>query len=566
MRLRGLRIGCAVATVVGAAVVAISAPAAALDANLVADPGFEAAAAGWTPDSWGSNDAALDLVPDAHSGTTAARVTITNYTDGDAKWLPDPVAVTPGGDYAFSDWYEASTPTELWAQFATSSGALSYVHLAGVAPAATWTPTAVSLEVPATAVSVRVLHVLASAGTLVVDDVALTATTRCTPAPVDGVPNGSFDDACPAAADGVPAGWTADGTGAYGDTAATPDGSHAVTVQDAVDGQEAGLTTTLPGVAPGQRYRLSFLQSGDTYVYAYLTITRTTGAVSSQSLPSAPATGGAWSRYSAAFVTPADLRSLSVTIATSAPGTVALDSVTLTALPNQVPANFAAGMVSLTFDDGDSSVFRNGWPAMRSRGYHGTFYVNAGTLNSSGFLTTAQVQDLAAAGNEIGSHLYHHSDLVQLDTATLAAELSGNAASLQRILGSATPVTAFASPFGSYTSGAIDTVMRYASSHRTSDGAMNTKADLDPRTIHAKLVTSSMTAAAVGALVRQAKASHSWLVLIYHNIAASSASQPAGESGYTVTPTAFKAQLAAIAKTGITVQPLTSALTTLSAQ
>jgi hypothetical protein len=75
-----------------------------------------------------------------------------------------------------------------------------------------------------------------------------------------------------------------------------------------------------------------------------------------------------------------------------------------------------------------------------------------------------------------------------------------------------------------------------------------------------------MTAAAVGALVRQAKASHSWLVLIYHNIAASSASQPAGESGYTVTPTAFKAQLAAIAKTGITVQPLTSALTTLSAQ
>ena len=272
-----------------------------------------------------------------------------------------------------------------------------------------------------------------------------------------------------------------------------------------MDGAEAGLTTALPGLAPGQRYRLSFLQSGDTFVYAYLTITRTAGRVTTQSLPSAPATDGAWSRYSDAFLTPADTRSVTVTIATSGAGTIALDSVSLTALANQVPATFAAGTVSLTFDDGDASVYTNGWPAMRSYGFRGTFYLNAATLNSTGFLTSAQVRALATAGNEIGSHLYHHSDLVQLDSATLADELSGNAAALHRIVGANTPVTAFASPFGSYTSGALDTVMRYASSHRTSDGAMNTKADLDPRTVHAELVTSSMTAAALGALVQQAK-------------------------------------------------------------
>ena len=566
MRLRAVRVWCVVATAVAGAMATVATPAAALRANLLADPGFETAGSGWTPDSWGTNDAALDLVPDAHSGAAAARVTITSYADGDAKWLPDPVAVTPDTTYTYDDWYRASAATELWAQFATSTGALSYLHLAGVAAATTWTATGVAVAVPASAVSVRVFHVLAGVGTLLVDDVALTADTACAPATVNGVPNGSFEDACPPSAAGVPAGWTADGTGSYGDTGATPDGAHAVTVQNGVDGAEAGLTTTLPGLAPGQRYRLSFLQSGDTFVYAYLTITHAAGGVTTQSLPSAPATDGAWSQYSDAFVTPADTRSVTVTIATSGVGTIALDSVTLTALANQVPATFAAGTVSLTFDDGDASVYTNGWPAMRSYGYRGTFYLNAATLNSTGFLTSAQVRALATAGNEIGSHLYHHSDLVQLDSATLADELSGNAAALHRIVGANTPVTAFASPFGSYTSGALDTVMRYASSHRTSDGAMNTKADLDPRTIHAKLVTSAMTAAALGALVQQAKASHSWLVLVYHNIAAAGSSQPAGEAGYTVTPAAFKAQLAAVARTGVAVRPLTSALTTLSGQ
>ena len=141
MRLRAIRVWCVVATAVAGTLATVATPAAALGANLLADPGFESAGSGWTPDSWGTNDAALDLVPDAHSGATAARVTITDYTDGDAKWLPDPVAVTPGTTYIYDDWYRAGAATELWAQFATSTGALSYVHLAGVAAAPVWTAT-----------------------------------------------------------------------------------------------------------------------------------------------------------------------------------------------------------------------------------------------------------------------------------------------------------------------------------------------------------------------------------------------------------------------------------------
>jgi peptidoglycan/xylan/chitin deacetylase (PgdA/CDA1 family) len=537
-------------------------------AGLLANGGFEAGTAGWTADSWGSNTAALSLVPDAHSGATAARATITSYTDGDAKWIPDPATVTSGASYTYRDWYELDTTTHLWARFTGTDGSVQYLHLAALAPAASWTPASVDIVVPDGAAQLSVFQVLAGVGSVTVDDVALTADAPCATSAVNGLPNGDFEDACPTT-DGVPAGWTATPSSAgnvtYSDAPAAS-GAHAVGVTNSVDGQEAGLSAPVGAPASNQRYSLAFEQAGNTYVYAYLTFVRTNGTTTYQSLPSAPATDGAWSQYRAAFVTPANTKSLTVTIATSGLGTVAFDAVSLSRLANQVPATFNAGLVSVTFDDGDGAVYTNALPTLKSYGWHGTFYLNAETINSPGFLTTPQVRSLAAAGNEIGSHLYHHSDLAQLDDATLRSELSGNVAALQRILGTAAPINAFASPYGSYTSGALDTVMQYASSHRTSDGAMNTKADLDPRTIHAKLVTSTMTAADITALVRQALTTHSWLVLVYHNVAAATATQPAGEAGYTVTPAAFKNQMAAIRKTGVGVQPVSSALATLQKQ
>src|ERR1700754_2371897 len=81
------------------------APAGADAAPLVANGGFEAGTSAWTADNWGTNTAALSLVPDAHSGVTAARASITSYTDGDAKWIPAPANVTPGATYTYRDWY-----------------------------------------------------------------------------------------------------------------------------------------------------------------------------------------------------------------------------------------------------------------------------------------------------------------------------------------------------------------------------------------------------------------------------------------------------------------------------
>src|SRR5215469_7567563 len=67
-------------------------------------------------DTFGDNNATWNLTNDAHSGSYAERVNITNYASGDAKLLPTEdlgrctPSVTPGHQYVISVWYKSSVP------------------------------------------------------------------------------------------------------------------------------------------------------------------------------------------------------------------------------------------------------------------------------------------------------------------------------------------------------------------------------------------------------------------------------------------------------------------------
>jgi peptidoglycan/xylan/chitin deacetylase (PgdA/CDA1 family) len=78
--------------------------------------------------------------------------------------------------------------------------------------------------------------------------------------------------------------------------------------------------------------------------------------------------------------------------------------------------------VSLTFDDSNADQM----PAeqqMKSLGLHGTFYTVSGWVNRSSYLTLAQVQQIAADGNEIAGHTVQHPDLPTLATAEQKREI-----------------------------------------------------------------------------------------------------------------------------------------------
>src|SRR5437868_2896315 len=75
-------------------------------------------------------------------------------------------------------------------------------------------------------------------------------------------------------------------------------------------------------------------------------------------------------------------------------------------------------VVSLTFDDGLADQY-DARPMLEELGLNATFFVNTGRLGRSGYLTTAQLVELQAAGHEIGGHTVNHARLpaVEADEA-----------------------------------------------------------------------------------------------------------------------------------------------------
>lgn len=548
--------------------------------NLIANPGFETSATtpgqpdDWTANSWGSNTASLTYLNNGHSGNYSAETTVSNYVSGDAKWMFTPVSVTSGDQYTYSDWNESTTATNIWAQYEATDGTLSYQWLGGVAASSAWQQTTENFTVPSGVSTVTVFHVLNANGQLTIDDTSLTQDIPCTPTLVNGLANGGFEQTC-ADSPNVPAGWKTETYGpdpvTYGLTSDVHSGSQAATMTTSSTNDEAGWTTTVASPLANQRYKLSFWQKGNTYVYAYIVETLSDGSTQDVSLMSVPSTAGlygtvtpTWSQYQDEFDTAANIQSMQVVLATSGEGSVTLDDVALTPLANQTPATFTSGMVSVTLDDNFVDQYTNGVSVLKKDGFAGTFYVTAGTLGTSGYMTDAQLKKTASDGNEIASHLYHLSDMVELDTPTLISEMTGNNFSLLTTLGPQYPVTDFASPYGSYVSSESPTVMQYYQSNRTTDGEMNTKANLDVDQIHARLVEPTTTLADVKSWITQAQTDHSWLVLVYHGITTTPSSDE--EAQFAITPTQFKQQMSALKTSGITVKPVNSALQSLLAQ
>ena len=102
----------------------------------------------------------------------------------------------------------------------------------------------------------------------------------------------------------------------------------------------------------------------------------------------------------------------------------------------------AGGQAAITFDDGGSSALAAA-AALERRGWHGSFFITTGRIDTPGFLTAEQVRELAARGHEVGSHSRSHPTYMgALDRSALAAEWRESRADLERVLGHAPEVAA----------------------------------------------------------------------------------------------------------------------------
>ncbi len=123
--------------------------------------------------------------------------------------------------------------------------------------------------------------------------------------------------------------------------------------------------------------------------------------------------------------------------------------VTLTAneLANVIRngGSLPARPVVITFDDGDLDVYQNAFPVLQDLGFKATLYVVSSYMGANGYISPEQLQELAQAGWEIGSHSMMHLDLT-LNHTLLTRELYQSKKDIEAAAG--TQVTTFAYPFG----------------------------------------------------------------------------------------------------------------------
>jgi peptidoglycan/xylan/chitin deacetylase (PgdA/CDA1 family) len=104
--------------------------------------------------------------------------------------------------------------------------------------------------------------------------------------------------------------------------------------------------------------------------------------------------------------------------------------------------------VAITFDDGTETDLIAAAPVLKETGFQATFYITVGFLGQRGYLSPAQLRELAQLGFEIGCHSMTHPYLSDLDSRGLHREIVEARQELEQILGA--PVNHFACPGGRY--------------------------------------------------------------------------------------------------------------------
>jgi peptidoglycan/xylan/chitin deacetylase (PgdA/CDA1 family) len=117
----------------------------------------------------------------------------------------------------------------------------------------------------------------------------------------------------------------------------------------------------------------------------------------------------------------------------------------LVAGAGSLSAATAPTVVTIQFDDGVSDQYA-ALPLLTSHGMHATFYVNSGVIGDAAHMSWTQLQDLAAAGNEIAGHTLTHANIKKLKTGPARQEVCGDRVNL---FDHGFQPVSFAYPFGS---------------------------------------------------------------------------------------------------------------------
>lgn len=197
--------------------------------------------------------------------------------------------------------------------------------------------------------------------------------------------------------------------------------------------------------------------------------------------------------------------------------------------------------VTFTFDDGLASTYKLALPVLNSKGIKGVLYHNTSYTGKSGYMSWSQIKELQNKyGWEIGSHSYSHPLMTTLSSSQLKKEVEKSKEDL--VKNGINPVS-FATPYGDYDNNVIAAIAKEFAIHRPfHDRQANNVYPYNNYLIYVQSVEKTTTIDQVKAWVDNAKATNTALVLVFHEIVSSKASDQ-----YDVTESMLK-QIADYAK------------------
>jgi peptidoglycan/xylan/chitin deacetylase (PgdA/CDA1 family) len=132
---------------------------------------------GWEKNKWGTNTTSFAYQTTGHTGNRSVKVTVSAYTNGDAKWSYAPQPVTPGGYYRFTDYYQSNISTEVAIWVIKKDGSEDYLPLHNAPVSTNWAKYTAAFAIPNDVVKASVMHFVATKGYLVTDDYSLVPET-----------------------------------------------------------------------------------------------------------------------------------------------------------------------------------------------------------------------------------------------------------------------------------------------------------------------------------------------------------------------------------------------------
>lgn len=532
--------------------------------NLISNPGMETLdsngsdPAYWFQDQWGDNTATFSYENNGYNSSHSLKVSMTDRTNGDAKWYFAPVTVQPDTDYVFSDYYMSNKPAKIVVMSLDAQGNPTYFDIGRKIPAsASWKKATYSFHTPADSRSVSVLHLINRKNSwLQIDDASL---QTLVPSPVeDNIPNNSMETVSPSDPN-MPNEWSHSDWGT-----STPiyeylnegyDGSHSVkvTMTNYESGDAKWVYTPQP-LTPGKDYKFTAWYKTNTIPHVVAQYIKNDGSEDFFGLPDPEPTGTDWQQYSDVFPVPNGVKAVSLFFFLSNDGWVQTDDYHI--MPYTY-TGFDKGRVTLTFDDGFENNITTVLPVLDKYGMKVTYCYSTQYLEGQPS-QEASVKKIASDGHETCSHTVTHADLTQLSTTDLDYELSHS----KEYLASLTkqPITDFLSPYGAYNAAVNNEIAKYYQAHRTTDEGFNSKDNFNPYRLRVQNMQTTTTLAQFQSWVNKAKADHTWLILVYHVVDSNDLTQ------FDTYKKDFDAQMQWLANSGVSIEPMNQTLTELKAQ